>query len=385
MSANCDFCGSLLEAVYTVPESPKGAVVHACECGLLQSVYASNVVSDCSPRLSSGPDWGNIRHGKGVRLADNVAFIAKSLGSDFSPDRVLDIGSNRGRFCEYALTKWKPELILGIEPDKSIVRDYPSSPSLELRLDRFENCSVSEAFFDFVYCSHTLEHASSASEMLRSIFAALQPGGAAFIEVPSIKNLSSLDLVEEFFIDKHAFHFHPGVVGAFAQSVGFQLLAQQEPSERLHATFLLRRPEKPLLKAYPSPESSSIRSDVRTLLASYKTNLPRNRKLLGKARDKIDFLIERQRVAIWGAGRQLDAFIKYGPFDLSRVQAVVDEHLHGIVQHIHGFPISSASCLRVVSPQVLVVFANASFQEISDKARRYGIKNVIKFSDLILN
>ena len=112
----CDACGNdnLCEK-YTVKGSLRGNKVYICKrCGLIQSknelsydesknehslAYTGNRM-----RLpNSGPTWGNIRHGKELRLNSHKKYLE---GLDFKKFKyILDDGSNRGAFLEWLFKK----------------------------------------------------------------------------------------------------------------------------------------------------------------------------------------------------------------------------------------------------------------------------------------
>ena len=78
----CNFCSSKLVPVYKVESSLIGATVCTCtSCGLLQSVYADKDKKNkhTDKRISSDASWGNIRHGKSIRLEPSLNVLDKIL------------------------------------------------------------------------------------------------------------------------------------------------------------------------------------------------------------------------------------------------------------------------------------------------------------------
>ena len=151
----CDFCGSEdLDHVYEVPDSALGVVVAVCtNCGLVQSLPTKTKRTDERVvSTSSSATWGNIRHGKGLRLK----AATKVLDSFIPWDRVssvLDVGSNRGDFVQWLNATKSAVEIVGVEPDSTIVEEYRSLPNFRLYVDRFENLILPRNHFDLVYCS----------------------------------------------------------------------------------------------------------------------------------------------------------------------------------------------------------------------------------------
>ena len=74
----CDGCNSLLgEPIYTPLNSKRGAKVFKCNhCSLVQTKYITNESQDLRDKsISTDADWGNIRHGKGIRYTDVKTYL----------------------------------------------------------------------------------------------------------------------------------------------------------------------------------------------------------------------------------------------------------------------------------------------------------------------
>ena len=75
-------------------------------------------------------------------------------------------------------------------------------------VDRIENLSFSESSFDLAFSSHTLEHLKNPLKHLIKIHNWLREDGVLFLEVPNTEIIGK-DYFEEFFIDKHLYHYTP--------------------------------------------------------------------------------------------------------------------------------------------------------------------------------
>ena len=98
-TSNCDLCNSnLLSAVYQPLQSRYSTEVYLCEeCGLVQS-QKNSIPNEAIKTTSADADWGNVRHGKGLRFEVlRNKFDLEKLACG----RVLDIGSNRGDFVNW--------------------------------------------------------------------------------------------------------------------------------------------------------------------------------------------------------------------------------------------------------------------------------------------
>jgi len=380
----CDFCLSRdLKVVYEVPDSLEKSYVAVCmSCGLVQSFKNSPY----RPRnrhisISSGADWGNIRHGKSIRF-DSIKSILEQKLSWADIDRVLDIGSNRGDFVQWVAETKNVSEIIGIEPDETIIGEGNHKDSVNIIVGRFENISLRSDYFDFVYCCHTLEHADSAREMIRKIHRCLKKGGHLFLEVPNIYVITKLDLLEEFFIDKHLFHFDPYVLKEFLDNEGFTE-EMSSSGEDLYNISLILSKTSDAKGPFRLTNKGRAESHVQ-MVKDYSRRLRQNREnLKDLVRNRLVPFLKRQRVAFWGAGKIFDALVRFGQLDANLVHCLVDDYLFRLLPSLHGIPIHPSEVLKTYEPQVLIVLARNSSEDIIRKSRSMGIKNIITISQIM--
>jgi hypothetical protein len=91
----------------------------------------------------------------------------------------------------------------------------------------------------------------------------------------------------------------------------------------------------------------------------------------------------RQNVAFWGATTIFDLLVKYGGLDPTQVRLLVDSYVHKYLPTHHGVKVQPPTALRVAQPDVCVVLARFSAAAIGEAARKYGVRNVINFSDVL--
>ncbi len=375
----CDFCGfNNLQPVYVVPGSLRMSVVHLCPgCGLTQSKQPQR--EDHTSRLianSCEADWGNIRHGKGIRLDPAINVLSGQV--DWSSVLTLtDIGSNRGKFIHWVAQNHPHVRITAIEPDNTIAGDYP--PGITLLPVKFENTFLPGDSQDMVFNCHTLEHADSASSMVREMNRILKPGGNLFLDVPNILVIEDPSQVEEFFIDKHVYHFHPKILRNFLESAGFDIVYESPAYDHFNIIYLCRKTNKTI--PFTGLEKGEI-DRVRTEIQNYSRRLGTNRSSLKSIAQTLQSFMSRQKVAVWGAGKLLDALVRYGKLNVSALPFVIDDHLWGILSETHGVRITTSGVLRQYHADVVVVLARSSTGEIVRKARRLGIINIITYEDL---
>jgi len=362
MTEACDLCGATgLTPVYRADDTARDLTVHLCpRCGLVQSLPRVHRVEQRRRALSSGAGWGNIRYGKGFRTGFALQLIGRLRPLD-RLRRVLDVGANRGSFL-FTLEAAVPQAELwGVEPDDSILGDYPAHPSIRLLPQRFEDCQVPAGYFDLIYCSHTLEHVTEPSRVLAAIREAMCPDGLLLAEVPNLDFVAGDDLLEEFFIDKHLYHYSPASFAQALAVVGFEPL--ETAVDRENVTILARFAEpKP---CRPDQEEAER---ARHWLANYGERLRHNRLQLRTAAARIAGFAPR-RVAVWGGGRLFDSLVIHGGLDPHTLCGLYDRDLPRYVEQVHGIPVLAPDRLGEAAPEVLVIASRAYFEEIRDHAR----------------
>jgi SAM-dependent methyltransferase len=369
----CDACETPLSTpVYQPQGTHIGAEVYVCSnCGLVQTLATPAKRIERIQTLSCDADWGNVRHSKGARLNAAIGLLAGIL----PPRRILDIGANRGDFVLWAAGHFPNAEIVALEPDRTVVERYSHDPRITTQIGRFEHF-ISDQKFDLIYCSHTLEHAVSARGMLSNMANLLSPEGVAFIELPALEAIELAAGVEEFFIDKHTFHFDHGTFRALLAEAGFSV--DVDNSDHYNLTVLCRHGERTPLQVAQERTTTNLRS-----INGYAESLQRNREILTRmVRERLHPLTERQRVAIFGAGRIFDALVKYGGLEPSRFVALVDNHLAGLMPTWHGIPIQKPLALKQMEPQVCLILARSSEEALGTQAYRSGIRHILKFSEL---
>jgi SAM-dependent methyltransferase len=381
----CALCGSAaFDDVYSPVGSLRQVKVAVCRrCGMTFSRYAA-VPYSRDPRPSGDADWGNIRWAKGFRLDALRPLLTEQLARG-GLNRVLDVGSNRGSFLEWML-ELKPDIqVTAVEPDERVVGPYSERLGVDLRIAKLEHAALEPDAYDFAYCCQTLEHADDPADMIARMHAALKPGGTLFVEVPNIDVISYPLTVEEFFIDKHATHFSHRLLTAYVQWSGFRLEAGTNAEDDILNVRIVAAKAGPAM-AIPFADwfqSEDLSARNRSLIATYAANMARNRARLPAVVEILHQLMARQNVAFWGATTIFDLLVKYGGLDPTQVRLLVDSYVHKYLPTHHGVKVQPPTALRVAQPDVCVVLARFSAAAIGEAARKYGVRNVINFSDVL--
>jgi transketolase len=355
----CGLCGHKpLSTVYEAPGSARGLRVAICPfCELLQSLPRDRQ-GDRKQRLSGGADWGNIRYGKQFALAPALAMIqANAQPAGFC--RILDVGSSRGDFVKAMLSLAPQAAITAVEPDDRLTDSYRQLPGVTLLEQRVESLNLAADTYDFMYMSHTLEHVQDPLGVLRQLNRALTASGMIYIEVPDAAFLRSKQLVEEWFIDKHLFHFTESTLRTMASLAGLRIVA-------LEAT-----PQDGIIRAMvksaghlQSDHGFNQGSDAGQLLQTYVHNTTANKRLLKKTAQHIHSLARQRPAVIWGGGRLLDLLVKEGELSPTAFDALVDMGLIGKIESVHGLAVCHPDRLPVGTPGFVLIASRAFEAEI---------------------
>ena len=276
----CDFCSSEnLSHIYTPIRSKRGMEVVFCNnCGLFESISTIPYKSRPPGNLSCDADRSSLKITKGLTFGNYKHLLEKYFITS-SAVNIIDIGSNRGTFVEWAQKNLHINKITAVETDKLITDDYKNDKNLDLIIGRFEEIKgLKKNFYDLAYCVHTLEHASSAFYMLNKIHDSLSINGLLFLAVPNL-NWSD-DALVEYFIDPHTFHFDPFVLENFMKNTGFEILHKND-HKHFESIYVLKKNTKSFIK-----KNLNLKLDKKVIeritndINAYKEALSRNRKLL---------------------------------------------------------------------------------------------------------
>jgi 2-polyprenyl-3-methyl-5-hydroxy-6-metoxy-1,4-benzoquinol methylase len=337
----CLWCNNTsLNSIYDVKTSKIGANVHHCDrCNLVQSHYSSIENKHRYKSISSDADWGNVRHGKGVRLKKSIDCL-KSILDEENVSRMLDVGSNRGHFCKWVSENYLDVMIDMIEPDSN-VSNYQFKYDT-LISDRIENVEL-ENKYDLIYCCQTLEHLEQLHDFFDKMYKSCTK--YLFIDVPNVEILKKRDQynIEEFFIDKHVIHLSSDVLKNMVTQYGFEIV--NDCSDDYNLTIVCKKLEPKKLELDMNWYAKSLNDD---------------RKVLEEKASRINEMMKREKVVIYGATRIYDALVRYGNLNTSDIYYLVDDFLE--LPNIYKF-----DKLKEDPPDTVVILARSSIDIIKDK------------------
>jgi len=369
----CD-CGShnIIDTHYTPIGSEKETKLFFCrDCNSFLSRSKRIKKMNRKRSISCDANWGNIRHGKGARLKKNISFFYDVI-PEASYSNILDIGSNRGHFINWLKNKYNPKRITAIESDSIVYKETKLPFGVKYINNRFENYEFSDNF-SFIYNSHTLEHFENPYSMLKKCYKILRNDGYMFLEVPNSEIINKQDNLEEYFIDKHHYHFFSDGLKLKLKQIGFDIV-KESINDQYNISFVVKKNKKSIPEI--TQENKNNIEDYLKKIKEYEFLLKKNRKKLKETCKKINDLCSRQKVAIWGCSRILDAALKYGELNNTNIEFVIDNNISKILKETNGLEVFSSSVLYERDIDVVIVMARSSKEEIIQSARSYGIRHV---------
>jgi SAM-dependent methyltransferase len=381
MTDTCDLCNrNALEPIYKPEKSTRGLSVHVCGvCGLLQSLPRIDRAERAPAAVSSGADWGNVRYGKGFRSKIALDAIRRytDLGSDIA---LLDVGSNRGSFVRAFLEAAPNANVAAVEPDERIAASCAGLPRTQLIRERIENVALETRRFDVVHSCHTIEHLIHPLRTLIDHHRVLKNGGLLILDAPNTALLASDDIVEEWFIDKHLYHFSERTLTRMIEAVGFTIIERPDFKDRSNLFYVARKNGGKPFGAGTDLQEVEYAQD---LIATYVANRARNMAALTSVAAELLSLAPR-RMAMWGAGRLFDSLVTYGKFDASALTLLVDKHLKAHVGERHGCTLAGPEGLAQSRPDVVVVMSRDFASEIAAEVKQLTPgAEIVLYSDLL--
>ena len=377
----CDFCRGQLAPRYRPEGSTRGLTVHVCQhFGLVQSTpRVARTKERHGASVSGGADWGNVRYGKGFRTAQAMDALRRhaDLGESLA---LLDVGSNRGSFARAFLDAAPNAALTALEPDERFAQTAADLPRTRLIQARIEDMAFADASFDIVHSCHTIEHLAEPFTALRDHARILKHGGLLVIDAPNIALIGGEDIVEEWFIDKHLFHFSARSLSRMITAAGFSILEQADPGDPINLLFVARKNGR---VSAPIAADLAEAEQADRLIVRYRQTRARNLAALTAAAREITALKPR-RIALWCAGRLFDLLVSEGGFDPGILTLLIDAHLRQHMASRHGVPLSPPEALTRTPADVIVVMSRGFAGEIAAEARRLSPgAQIILYSDLL--
>jgi ubiquinone/menaquinone biosynthesis C-methylase UbiE len=382
MPLACDFCSNdKLIPGHTPEGGTRGLTVYTCaDCGLVQSYPRIARTSDRhAAAVSGGADWGNVRYGKGFRTKQALEAIAAHTNLCL-PLHLLDVGSNRGSFARAFLEAAPLAALTALEPDERFADSCADLTRTLLVRARTEDTLLPANSFDIVHSCHTIEHLAEPFAALKDHARVLKPGGLLVIDAPNIALIGGEDIVEEWFIDKHLFHFSANTLGRMIEAAGFEIIQESDPGDTINLLFVARKHGETQAMIGADPVEVTA---ARELLTRYKETRARNLAALREAAFALKAMQPR-RLAVWGAGRLFDLLVREGGFDPRSLTLLIDSHLKEYMSERHGVALCGAEGLSQTPVDAVIVMSRMFANEIAADAKaRAPRAEIILYVDLL--
>jgi SAM-dependent methyltransferase len=293
---------------------------------------------------------------------------------------LLDVGSNRGSFVKAFLNAAPAAQVLALEPDERVADSCKGLERTDLIVSRLEDAALESGRFDIVHSCHTIEHLAHPQEALADHWRVLKPGGLLVLDAPNIAILDESDIIEEWFIDKHLYHFSARTLIRMVRAAGFDIVEAPDASDRTNVLIVARKADK----AIRAKDDDVLEvAEAERLISAYGANRARNLAALTAAAADIARMAPR-KVAMWGAGRLFDSLVTHGGFEPAILSALIDKHLKQYVGERHGRALAEPQALAETRPGVVIVMSRGFAQEIADEAKSLAPQaEIIFYSDLM--
>ena len=187
-------------------------------------------------------------------------------------------------------------------------------------------------------------------------------------------------MVEEWFIDKHLYHFSARTLARMIEMAGFEIIEGPTPSDRDNLLIVARKSSTPP-PSFGRDEREAEQAEE--LIATYVATRARNLIALTSVATDIASMKQR-RVAMWGAGRIFDSLVVHGNFDARALTLLIDKHLKPHVPERHGCEVHAPEALENAGAGGVIVMSRSFASEIVDEARRLAPSaEILLYSDLL--
>jgi SAM-dependent methyltransferase len=381
MSEICELCrrAELLQ-IYEPQGSTHGLRVYLCDsCGLLQSLPRIERADQAPAAITSGTEWGNARTGKSFRTQAAIAALQRH--ADFNGDlSVLDVGSNRGSFVQAMLQAAPRAAITAIEPDGRIAESCAHAERTELVCARIEDAALETERFDIVHSCHTIAHLAEPARVLADHWRVLKPGGLLILDAPNIALIESADIAEEWFAEKHLYHFSARTLMRLVSAAGFVVVAAPDLADRENLLIVARKMNS---GARPLVADAREVAEAARLISTYQATRARNLAALTFVAAEIAAMAPK-RVAVWGAGRLFDNLVVHGGFVPAMLSHLIDKHLIEQVDSRFGRPLDAPESLARANPDVVIVLSRGFADEICAEARKLAPRaEIVTYAELL--
>lgn len=369
----CVVCDGNAHPLYTPVGSDIGLEITLCEnCGLVQSrrarderqlmtQFASSGKQASGAFLSCDADYSPVRVGKNQMTTETVDLFRGELEGLLPGKVVLDSAAARGHFSVLAEQQFGAREVIAVEQDAYMLERWPTVTRTRVIQEDFRELAVSSGV-DFVFACHTLEHYARPLEFFEAVKRALVDDGHILIDVPNLATVLNFPIVDEFFYDRHRLYFTPTTLCSLLEAQGFEVTRVEETVASIK---VLARNRGPLREAVRRNQREVERS--RELIDNYAGVIRENRARLGTLAERVKALASGRSFSVaLGAGRQLDALVRYGGLDLAAFDVLVDNFLADATGKAFGRDIVKLRDLTPVPDAFVFAFVRTASRSVRE-------------------
>ncbi|EDN71407.1 NDP-hexose methyltransferase protein [Beggiatoa sp. PS] len=213
--------------------------------------------------------------------------------------KIVEVGCGKGGFLK-GLIDYKGANNIGYGFDPSYVGPRADLDGRLIFEQRYYGPDCTDIAADVVICRHVIEHVPSPIELLTAVRKALEqsPHARVFFETPCVEWILRNQVIWDFFYEHCSLFSKASLTTAFERA-GFQVDKVQHIFKSQYLWLEASLPNKPLKITKNSGEMSQLAEQFTVSEQKLKTAWPH----------KIQSLLTKGKIAVWGAGAKGITFV----------------------------------------------------------------------------
>jgi 2-polyprenyl-3-methyl-5-hydroxy-6-metoxy-1,4-benzoquinol methylase len=344
-------------------------IVVCTKCGFVYNQYENAAQSNFDEYyLSDSSKTVNYYDVYPQKLADEYfEHIYDNIKDYIHKDsRILDIAGGYGELSEYLINKGYTDVTM-LEMKQPCIQ-YAKNKGINVLEGNLLKLQSYDEQYDFIICSHDLEHFIDIDTALERIKKLMKPDGMLYIEVPDIEEYANLDRAPYHFLTyEHVCHFSKNTIHNIANQFGFEIvyLKKYVKCDDYPCLYSLMR--------HGAEVKDTVQDDV-----SEKAML----KYIDKSRQEImpvteEFEISQKKLILWGIGASTAQLLN-GHFDKCNVIQIVDSNKarQGVAFKIGERRLCVEDSTEIKDKEAVIFILPTAYKDSIIKAiRNHGFEN----------
>lgn len=390
----CDICKTGISIIkHEIKNSKRGNKLGICQkCGSINLFTKTDYNPANDPHSlrfsgsrhispTEGSNWGNIRHGKGLRLSHSKDFINKAINLGTNIKTVFDDGSNRGAFMDWLHQTYSDFEISGCEPDTMIYNQCSQFVKDNSKNAYLEDIAPDLQEYDFIYSAHTIEHVDSVPDHISCIKKISKKDGIVFFDLPNTDQIGIDNIsLEEYFVEKEKNNFFAKQFRELLNLWGFEV--KETWNDPYNTMYICINKNKYIDFEKISYENfNDYVNHSKNYLKHYLEVQSVSNDKLSQLTNLINSEFKNSNGVIWGGGRLLGTLLDFG-LDINNFEYVIDDHLYNKIGSFRDIKLFSSEVLRDLKKETkFLINARSSTQQIVNKLKETGFSQFFKISD----